>query len=271
MATSETIHMRNSKLMNLGQMILDGELAYKLDLIAKIKINDQPYFNVFRRYNSPYNILVEHEQTGDIYYGMNYTMRQSILDIFCLSLYFPTEAMTATSAISYKHSAGIKDLCKSDNDILDMSWTEIQSEFEAIQVNIILDWELKHAYNYTQHEIKTETTTPSKQTIPEVVPAAPVKPTRDEREVAVGLMRLSIPDYDSDYQSESDRPTLSMRFADIQNRKREYNQCYCNMEEDSSSEEEYEGDFPESDSESDSEDNYIVLRNGRKYRKVATY
>ena len=55
--------------------------------------------------------------------------------------------------------------------------------------------------------------------------------------------------------SESDGPTLSMRFADIKKRN-EHISCYCQMD---------------SDDDTDDENNYTVLRSGTQIPKPFTH
>jgi hypothetical protein len=111
-------------------------------------------------------------------------------------------------------------------------------------------------------------------------PPAPIKPVREhvfidegddkdsdknsneDIEIAEILLSLSKPrviiPVTNDSASESDGPTLSMRWSDVLKRKRS---CFCEMDYDADS---------ESDAESDaeSESDYTVLRNGVKIPKL---
>ena len=62
--------------------------------------------------------------------------------------------------------------------------------------------------------------------------------------------------------SETDGPTLSMRFIDIAKRNR-VPVCYCEMDDDS---DDYDPD--DSNYDSDDESNYTVLRSGSMIPKV---
>ena len=65
--------------------------------------------------------------------------------------------------------------------------------------------------------------------------------------------------------SESDGPTLSMRFADVKKRSQDckYISCYCQMDSD---DEDDEDTYDEAD-----ENNYTVLRSGTQIPKPFTH
>ena len=128
--------IRNQKLMSLAQMSINGQVTHKLDQIASVYINEQPYFNVFRRYNSPYNIVIE-DYTGDIYLRKDKTVRKSLKSILCLHS-DEINNMYTIAATSFKHNGPVPY----DADMIpDMRWTEVQGEYQAITVTFggILD------------------------------------------------------------------------------------------------------------------------------------
>lgn len=245
-----TLQNRNERLADISKMIIDGNIVHKLDNIATIFINNKFYFNVFRRYNSPYNIVIE-DYNLDIYLHQDYTVRTSLKNILCLPEYEASNIYT-WAATSYKHNGPIPI---SDKDIVDMRWSEIHGLYQAINVNFegIFD-NIQYVFN---DDLKDEVpSTPRNQMIPELTcpPDAPSRPTitKEDREAAHTLLTLSIPVYNNEcIMSESDGPTLSMRFADVMKRKSYNEESYMDQEDD---------DIKEA--------NYIVLRNGSMIPKV---
>jgi hypothetical protein len=110
-------------------MVMSGEVIHKLDHIATIYINNRYYFNVFRRYNSPYNIVVE-DNNDDIHLHQDYTVRTSLKTILCLSDSLANNIYTV-NATSIKHNGDVPI----GRDILDMRWTDIHTQYVAITVN----------------------------------------------------------------------------------------------------------------------------------------
>jgi hypothetical protein len=239
----DSSYIRNNKLVELSQMVVNGQITFKLDFIAHISINSHYYFSVFRRYNNPYNIVIE-DMAGDVYVHQDTTVRESLQNILCLNDEVVAN-MHTFEVFSYKHNGAAPTVwC----DIADLKWTEIQSQFEAVNVEfrgILQD------YHNIVDCIKTEEipSTPVDYIIPSVaIPSTPVKASISDREAARIL--IDIPKMaDLDEVRECDGPSLSMRFADIQKRKNDcLRACYCFEEDD--------------EEEEDNEDNYIVLRSG---------
>ena len=119
-----------NKLDELSQMVVDGKIISKLDHIATIYINGRRYFNVYRRYNSDFNILVE-DYNNDIYLHKDCTVRNSLHTILCLTYYDSNDIYTI-DATSYKHNGPVPSLVP---DIADMKWTEIHAKYHTVSVN----------------------------------------------------------------------------------------------------------------------------------------
>lgn len=260
--------IRNERLAQLSQMIVNGQVTSKLDNIATIHINSRFYFNVFRRYNSPYNIVIE-DYNGDIYLHQDHTIRTSLKTVLCLQDYQVSNIYT-WNATSFKHNGPVPS---TDKDIADMRWSEIQAQYQAVSVNfggIFYEEPLlpNPTYDMQEDDI-VPPSTPIAQMIPPVLatPLAPSQPTlnTEDNQAANILVTLTIPKADGTFKmSESDGPTLSMRFADILKRQPV---CYCEMHE--SDDESYdETDSEYEDEDEDDEKNYIVLRNGTMIPKV---
>lgn len=232
----------NDKLVELSQMIVCGQITHKLDHIATIYINGRYYFNVYRRYNSPYNIVIQ-DNNNDIYLHQDYTIRKSLMNVLCLPEYL-SNCIYTLDATSYKHNGQVPSL---SIDIADMRWTDIHTNYVAVIVNFGGIF-----YEPLIPMPPLIPTTPINQTIYPTTPTTPVK--SEDIQAARILLTLSIPKFDNEFkQSESDGPTLSMRFTDILRRN---SGCYCEMDEEDNS-----------DSDSDDESNYTVLRSGTTFRK----
>jgi hypothetical protein len=256
MMTAQQI--RNERLADLSKMIVDGNIVQKLDHIATISINSRFYFNVFRRYNSPYNIVIE-DPNMDIYLHQDYTVRKSLQTVLCLSNY-DASCMYTWNATSYKHNGPIPSL---DMDIADMRWSEIHAKYHAISVNFGgIFYSIPSNLEMPPVDIQYDAPplTPMDQTIPPPqTPNAPERPVlnKEDNDAAKTLLTLTIPRFDGEFKmSESDGPTLSMRFTDIMNRHHVNPEvCYCQMDEE--------------DSDND-ESNYTVLRSGTMIPKIVS-
>jgi hypothetical protein len=233
---------RNERLIDLSKMAIDGTIAHKIDHIATVNINGRHYFNVFRRYNSPYNIVIEDNNT-DIYLHQDNTIRESLQTVLCLPDW-ETDNIYTWNATSYRHNGPIPSI---SHDIADMRWTEVHSRFYAINVNF---GGIFNDYHTTHNTVINPPSTPITHIHPPNVTAGPDQPISDV-EAAHILLTLSIPPH-SDFfvMAESDSPTLSMRFADGKKRK-EHISCYCQMDSD----------------DDDDENNYTVLRSGTQIPK----
>lgn len=233
--------LRENNLMKLSTLVIDGQITHKLDYIATININDRQYFTVFRRYNSPYNIVIE-DYNQDIYFHQDHTVRTSLKTILCLTDYITSNIFTR-NATSYKHNGPVPSILY---DIADMRWSELQSQYQAVNINfggIFLEPLLAIQSN------QSASSTPDNQMIqPPSTPNAPERPNKDDIEAANILLSLSIPYNDTFKLSESDSSTLSMRFADI--KRRNLTSCFCHMGDSDDETEDYD------------ENNYIILRNG---------
>ena len=288
--SSQMLTQRNDRLNELSQIIIDGVITYKLDHIATVFINDRHYFNVFRRYNSVYNIVVEDNNT-DIYLHQDYTVRKSLQSIMCLSDY-DTANINTWGATSYKHNGPVPSMSV---DIADMRWTEIHSNYQAVSVNFgglfddlpaLVPLHVADPALVPLH-VADPPFTPIAQiySAPSEPPATPVRPhmtqsiryvdvkteveteakakakaeieAKAKTEAVNTLLSLNIPaKLQFPMMSESDGPSLSMRFADTKKRKRQsedHHSCYCYMDDDEEGE--------------DDKNNYTSLRSGTQIPK----
>lgn len=258
------LDIRNQRLASLSKMVVADVVVHKLDHIATIAINGRHYFNVFRRYNSPYNIVIE-DNNLDVYLHQDKTIRQSLAEIFCLP-YWEASNIYTWHATSYMHNGQPPSTTM---DIADMYWTEMQAHYQAVAVNFGgIFRSLQSVTEETPTDMKEEDDTPSTpreqiMQTPTDPPGAPERPpSRQTIEAANILLSLSIPRVDDPFaERECDGPTLSMRFEDIQNRKRAREPvCYCEMH----------GSDDESDDDTVDTNNYTILRNGTMIPKFGT-
>lgn len=247
---------RNQRLAELAAMVVNGEQTYKLDHIATVHIDERFYFTVFRRYNSPYNIIVE-DYNADFYLFQNERIRQTLANILCLSE-AEEHQLTPQSVFSFKHN-GPAPL---GTDVLDMGWVELQERFEAVNMN------LEPFGNYSdtrRDDVKDEDdipSTPRDQIIApqQEPPGAPARPyTQEDYHAAHLLLTISIPQVDDPLaERECDGKPLSLRRSDRtsgQKRRREP-VCYCDFHSDEEYEEQLQAEATEAEA------NYTVLRNG---------
>ena len=111
----------------ISQMVINGHIVHKLDFLASISIYGSPYFNVFRRYNSPYEIVVE-DLNADFHFFRNITVKETIQDVLCLSDE-QMETFHVENAISIKKYGCV------DFDAT-MNWIQLQQLHEGVMLNV---------------------------------------------------------------------------------------------------------------------------------------
>lgn len=119
---------RIETLDRLGEIVIDGAITRKLDFLGTITIGGRHYFNVFRRYNSPYEIVVE-DACGDFHCQRDHTVRESVKRILCIT----DEAIHgayAEDTIAFKNQAPIYE------NVMDMRWSEIQGRYAGIALRM---------------------------------------------------------------------------------------------------------------------------------------
>ena len=126
-ASAAAASTRSNNFQAISQMVINGYITHKLDFLASITIYGTPYFNVFRRYNSPYEIVVE-DLNADFHFFRNITVKQTIQNVLCLS----DEQMHAfhvSNAISIKKYGCI------DFDA-NMHWIQMQQLHQGVILNV---------------------------------------------------------------------------------------------------------------------------------------
>lgn len=268
---------RDARLTELSQMIVAGQITNKLDHISTIYFNGIRCINVFRRYNSVYNIVIE--DSNGIYLHQDHTVRKSLETVLCLPQYEAANIYTL-GVTSYKHNGPPPYL---NSDIADMRWTEIQANYQAVSVNfggIFNDLPPSSIYYETPstpvNQIHYTPTTPpdapvkqSTESQPTVLQSTASQPITD-LEAAHILMSFSMPSVVCPIVEkpfalrESDGPSMSMRFADVRRRIQgaKHISCHCNMNSDDDEDDYDDGYEGNIDEEINDENNYTVLRSG---------
>lgn len=126
-ASTANASERFSHFQAISQMVINGHIMHKLDFLASISIYGSPYFNVFRRYNSPYEIVVE-DINADFHFFRNITVKETIQDVLCLSDE-QMETFHVSNAISIKKYGCV------DFDAT-MNWIQLQQLHEGVMLNV---------------------------------------------------------------------------------------------------------------------------------------
>jgi len=233
------LEARNQELHARSQMMVYGRPTNKLDFLGTISIYNYEYFNVFRRYNNVYEIVVE-DYNCDLHFIKNETLRETLEGILCLSEE-QTKNLYIQSAFSFKHQAEIVIT----QDMVDMRWSDIQHLWGGLVLNmggILEEFHLGRAPAY-------ESPAPSVAAIPD----AP----RKARCIS--------------YQfNGAKRQRLSDRFAEMEETRMKDEDGYDDEEEQEQEQEEQEQEEEEEEEQEEQEeqeDNYMELRSGTVYYK----
>ena len=120
---------RTHTLDTISEIIMpNGHVTRKLDFLGTISVYGQHYFNVWRRYNNVYEIVIE-DFAGDFHFHKDYTIRESIQKVLCLSNE-QIRGVYTIDAVSFKHRADVSE------DVTSMRWTEIEHRWYALNMNL---------------------------------------------------------------------------------------------------------------------------------------
>lgn len=120
---------RSHTLDTISEIIMpNGHVTRKLDFLGTIRVYGQHYFNVWRRYNNVYEIVIE-DFVGDFHFHKDYTIRESIQKVLCLSDE-QIHGVYTIDAVSFKHRADVSE------DVTSMRWTEIEHRWYALDMNL---------------------------------------------------------------------------------------------------------------------------------------
>lgn len=113
----------------LSEIVIDGVVTRKLDFLGTVFIHDRHYFNVFRRYNNTYEIVLE-DSLGDFHFHRDYTVRESVQRIMC----YTDEAireLRSQDVVAFKNQAPVYE------QVVDMRWTEIQGRYAGAAIRLV--------------------------------------------------------------------------------------------------------------------------------------
>lgn len=120
---------RSNTLETISEIMMpNGYLTRKLDFLGIVRIYGQHYFNIWRRYSNVYEIVIE-DFSGDFHFHKDYTIRESIQKVLCLSDE-QIRGIYTIEAISFKHRADVSE------DVTSMRWTEIEHRWYALDMNL---------------------------------------------------------------------------------------------------------------------------------------
>lgn len=120
---------RAHTLDSISEIVMpNGHVTRKLDFLGTIRVYGQHYFNVWRRYNNVYEIVIE-DFVGDFHFHKDYTIRESIQKVLCLSDE-QIHGVYTIDAVSFKHRADVSE------DVTSMRWTEIEHRWYALDMNL---------------------------------------------------------------------------------------------------------------------------------------
>lgn len=140
--TYTVLAARNERLQNLATIMVNGSPVCKIDYIASIQIHSTHYFNVYRRYNNVYEIIVE-DYRGEFHVFKDMPLRDIIASILCLPVceYY---SMSVLTAYSYGHNSPIYS-----DFVINAPVSHIHSHYNGISVNlqgVLLDYKASCDY-----------------------------------------------------------------------------------------------------------------------------
>ena len=271
---SYDITARNNALDSMCEISLNGYTTKKLDFLGTIHIYGVHYFNVFRRYNSVYEIVLE-DFHGDFHFHKDYTIRQSLQHILCLSNE-QMEGLYTRHATSFKHGS-----CPmtSMHDAPNMHWSELQQQWQAAALDfggILEDYhrsceQIKNEVDpILEGELEDSQASQASQALPPLevvgtpcvlhaplkIPYAPLQERTKPQQININL--------DSDtaeillsLRSHKKGTNLSDRFTEMENKKRTWTQLSeseSESEDEDEEQEEEEEEEEEEENESDQEE-----------------
>ncbi len=251
---------RNNALDAMCEISLNGYTTKKLDFLGTIHIYGIHYFNVFRRYNSVYEIVLE-DFHGDFHFHKDYTIRQSLQHILCLSNE-QMEGIYTRYATSFKHGS-----CPmtSMHDAPNMHWSELQQQWQAAALDFggILE-EYHRSCEQIKNEVdpilegELEQASPSLEVVgtpcvlhePLKIPYAPLRERTKPQQITINLEEGA----DILLSLRNRGTNLSDRFTEMENKKRTWTQLSESEDEMTDEDEEEEDDDQEEEQDEEEEE-----------------
>ena len=254
-ASSMSLTARATYLDSLGEISVNGHVTRKLDFLGTVHICGRHYFNAFRRYNSVYEIVIE-DFNGDYHFHKDYTIRQSLQRILCLSDE-KMQGLYAHNVTSFKYNSCPLTM----KDAPNMRWSEVQACWQAAAMEfrgILEDYHTSPVEDVKDEVLSPELQSPEPHAVQ--VPQAPQAPHHK-------LTNLIIDESHESHPSLSKGTNLSDRFRAVEDKKRTWTQLSESEsgeseESDEEFEEESEEEYDEEieSEESDGEDSLFCMR-----------
>jgi hypothetical protein len=240
--TSITYHpdRRNDVLHDLSLLSICGQSVHKLETLGTVFIDNRKAYNAFRRFNSPYEILLESDD-HTIHFHKNYYVLESLQRLLGSQM----EHLEVVAVYSYRHHGALvsPEACHIPTlrwDELHQMWSGASIYLESRQQEQQEQWASPIASpaeqdDYSSHESESEDDAFAS---PEAS-----RPTIPETPAKQGQSAMA--------HTPSARRCLSDRFTALLQKR--------TFSETESSE------VSESDSEESQEDTCMILRNGTRY------
>ena len=261
--TSITYHpeRRNDVLHDLSILSICGQTVHKLETLGTVFIDNIKAFNVFRRYNNVYEILLESDD-HTIHFHRNYYVLESLRRLLGSQM----DHLEVVAAYSYRHHGAL--ISPEAFHLSTLRWDELHHTWSGASIYLETRPSQEHQEQWaspirapSEESEESEESEPSEESeeeeqqdpwaspspsplpaLPAEVPAAPIKQAQPSAFQGLPSVRRCL----------SDRFTALLQ-------KRTFSEV-SESEEGS----EAESDSEESDAESQ-EDTCMILRNGTRY------
>jgi len=239
--TSITYHpdSRNEVLNDLSHLNINGQSVHKLESLGTIYVHHRKRVNVFRRFNSVYEILFETDD-HTIHFHKNTRVLDSLHQLFGSEM----DHLEVMEVFSYKHHGAL--ITPEAFHLPTLCWNELHYTWGG--VSLYLE-SAQHAHEQTQgasplvgHELSESESESESESDAFASPEAS-RPTIPETPAKQGQSAMA--------HTPSGRRCLSDRFTALLQKR--------TFSETESSE------VSESDSEESEEDTCMILRNGTRY------
>jgi hypothetical protein len=132
---SAQLQLRNANLQELSKMVVNGQIIFKMDHIAVINLNGRHLFNVFRRYNSVFEMVIE-DCHGDIFFHKDYTVKESMQRLLALTAETQQNLYIINVHEFHKNAPTV-----GDTNELNMRWSEIHRSLHGAIIDLGLLFE----------------------------------------------------------------------------------------------------------------------------------
>ena len=119
---------RYETLQSLCEIVVNGQIVHKLDFLGTITIGGCQYFNVYRRYNNVYEIVLE-DFYGDFHFHRDYTVAQSMQRVLCLS-------NDQIQGIYTEYGVAFKTQSPIHEEMSMLHWSEIQHRWNGAEIHL---------------------------------------------------------------------------------------------------------------------------------------